>query len=128
MVMADHLPSGQQWFDRSIALSEKNRDTPSSLIYTNFISALKNSGQLRAALPYLEWVREQYQSLYNTDATFLTLRGVPFFVSFMEQSASIVDAVMDKNQARAWYASMLPHIDQHGQDELTAWLAQRAHA
>jgi len=126
--MAGRLAKGEEWIARTIALNEETRDVTSILIRTNFISALKNSGQLRAALPYLEWVKHLYQSLHVTDATFLTVRGVPFFNSFLEQSAPIVDASMDAAQAHAWYAGMLPHLDQDGQQELKAWLAQRAPA
>lgn len=127
-VMAGELAKGEQWFARSLEINEQTGDTPLINSYTNFISALHQSGQLRAALPYLEWVREIYQNLHITDATFLTLRGVPFFGSFLDKSAPIVAATMDEGQARSWYSAMLPHIDKDGQDELNAWMAQRGYA
>ena len=127
-VMAGDLDKGEQWFAKALEVNEKTGDTPQIHSYTNFISALDMSGQHRAALPYLEWVREIYQNLHITDATFLTLRGVPFFGSFLDKSAPIVSASMDAGQASAWYSAMLPHIDQDGQDELNAWMAQRGYA
>lgn len=127
-VMAGELAKGEQWFAKALEVNERTGDTPQIHSYTNFISALDMSGQQRAALPYLEWVREIYQNLHITDATFLTLRGVPFFGSFLDKSAPIVAASMDAGQASAWYSAMLPHIDQDGQDELNAWMAQRGYA
>lgn len=128
LVMANELAKGEQWFAKALEVNEQTADTPQIHSYTNFISALDMSGQHRAALPYLEWVREIYQNLHITDATFLTLRGVPFFGSFLDKSAPIVAASMDAGQASAWYSAMLPHIDQDGQDELNAWMAQRGYA
>lgn len=125
-VMAGELAEGEEWIEKTKQVNEDTGDVTSILIHTNFISALKRSGYLRAALPYLEWVKQVYEAAHSTDSTFLTLRGVPFFESFLEQSAAIVDASMDRAQAHAWYASMLPHLDQDGQDALNAWLAKRA--
>ena len=128
LAMAGQLANGEEWFAKARDLNEGDASTPPVLMYISFITALKNSGNVRAALPYLAWVKALYQELHITDATFLTLRGVPFFVSFLEQSAPIVDASMDAGQAKAWYQAMLPHIDQDGQDQLNAWLGQRAYA
>ena len=125
-VMAGELAQGEQWLETAKEVNEETEDVTSILIHTNFISALKRAGYLIAALPYLEWIKQVYEAAHCTDATFLTLRGVPFFESFLEQSAPIVDAAMDGEQAHAWYAAMLPHIDQDGQETLNAWLGQRA--
>jgi hypothetical protein len=127
LVMAGELAKGEQWFDNSLEISEEIADTALVHSYTNFISALQLSGNLKAALPYLEWLKQVYQGLTVTDPTFLTLRGVPFFISFLDKSAPTIEAAMDGAQARAWYSSMLPHIDQDGQDTLNAWLEQRAY-
>lgn len=125
-VMAGELAEGEEWIEKTKKINEETGDITSILIHTNFISALKRGGYLRAALPYLEWVKQAYETLHSTDGTFLTVRGVPFFESFLDQSEAIVDASLDRAQANAWYASMLAHIDQDGQDVLNAWLAQRA--
>jgi hypothetical protein len=126
--MAGQLAQAEEWFARAKALNEQEPGMPAVLMYTSFITALKNGDNLRAALPYLAWMRDLYQNLHTTDSTFLTLRGVPFFESFLEQSAPIVEASLSAEKARAWYESMLPHLDQDGRDQLTAWLAQRAPA
>lgn len=127
-VMAGDLAKGEQWFAKTVEVNTQTNDTPLISSYTNFVSALDQSGQHRAALPYLEWIREIYQQLHITDGTFLTLRGVPFFGSFLDKSAPIVAASMDAAQARSWYAGMLAHIDQDGQDTLNAWMAGRGYA
>ena len=125
-VMDGAVARGEQWFAKALEVNDTTGDTPQIHSYANFITALQMAGQLRAALPYLEWVRQVYQDLHITDATFLTLRGVPFFISFLDKSAPSVDASMDAAQAHAWYGAMLAHIDQDGQQTLNAWLAQRA--
>ena len=125
-VMAGALAQGERWFATAKAVNQETGDVSSILLHTNFISALKQAGFMTAALPYMEWVKQVYEAAHSTDATFLTLRGVPFFESFLDQSAPVVDAAMSGAQANAWYASMLAHIDQDGQDTLNAWLGQRA--
>ncbi len=124
-VMAGELAEGEEWIVTTHKANDASRDIDPFMIHTSFITALKKSGYLRAALPYLDWVKQAYETLHSTDATFLTLRHAPFFESFLEQSESIVEASMDRAQAHAWYASMLPHLDQSGQDAVTAWLARR---
>ncbi len=125
-VMAGELAEGEEWIEKTKTVNQQTADISPILIHTNFVSALKNSGYLRAALPYLEWVKQMYERAHKTDPTYLTLRGLPFFESFLDQSAPIVDASLDRAQAHAWYASMLPHLDQSGQDAIHAWLERRA--
>lgn len=125
MVMAGYLSEGEEWFAKTATLNKQTADITPVLMHTNFITALKSSGYLRAAMPYLEWVKSLYQSLHRTDPTFLTMHGVPFLESFIEQSAAVVDASMDKAQAHAWYASMLPHLDQAGQATLGSYLKDK---
>jgi hypothetical protein len=125
-VMAGELADGEEWVEQAKKLSAASADVGAFLIHTNFITALKQNGYLRAAMPYLDWVKQGYETLHSTDATFLTMQDVPFFEVFLEQSETIVDASMDRAQAHAWYASMLPHIDQGGQALLEAWLGRRS--
>lgn len=124
-IMAGRLEEGEKWMRSTLALNRDTPELPAIQVYTTFITALKQRGYLRQAMPYLEAVKEIYEQLHLTDPTFLTLRGVPFFISFLEQSAPVVDASMDAAQARAWYQSMLPHLDPPGRDELKAWLLER---
>lgn len=125
-VMAGRLDDGELWIRTAITMNRRDPEISSMLIYTSYITALKNRGHLRQAMAYLEPVKEMYEQLHITDPTFLTLRGVPFFISFLEQSAPVVDASMHACQARNWYQTMLPHLDQPGRSELKGWLAERS--
>ena len=117
---------GRDWVARARALNLTSREMPDLQIVTNFITALTRSGHLEQALPYLDEVREVYVGLHNTDPSFLHTRHVPFFGVFLEHSAPVVRTVLGEERGHAWYASMLPHLDQQGQDALSAWLAQHA--
>lgn len=124
-VMAGRLDDGERWIRTAIAMNRRDPEVAAMLLYTSYITALKNRGHLRQAMPYLEPVKEMYEQLHSTDPTFLTLRGMPFLISFLEQSAPVVDASMHACQACSWYKTMLPHLDQPGRSELKGWLAER---
>lgn len=125
-VMAGRLDDGELWIRTAIAMNRRDPEVAAMLIYTSYITALKNRGHLRQAMPYLEPVKEMYEQLHGTDPTFLALRGMPFLISFLEQSAPVVDASMHACQACNWYQTMLPHLDQAGRSELKGWLAERS--
>ncbi len=122
-VMAGNVAQGQQWAETATRLNATSHDVPWMLINTNFITALKNSGNAKLALPYLVEVKELYENLHNTDPTFLTLQGMPLLASFLSNSREIVTSALSGKEARCWYESMVPHIDQDGRKELTGWLA-----
>ncbi len=123
-VMAGQLSEGEEWMRKTTAMSHGAGQL--FHFHTSYITALKSSGYVPAAMPYLQAVKEVYESLHSTDPTTLTMRGVPFFESFLAQSEAIVDASMDPAQAAAWYASMAPHVDENGQAALHALLERRA--
>lgn len=120
--MAGELARGESWLDRAFAINGASQEMPGIAMETNFISALTQSGNPQAALPYLERLKDVYMALGITDPTFLFLRHVPRFDMFLEQSVKILDAGMDAEQKRDWYASMLPHLDDDGKTMLTAWM------
>lgn len=115
---------GRDWVARARALNLTSREMPDLQIVTNFITALTRSGHLEQALPYLDEVRQVYVGLHNTDPGFLHTRHVPFFDVFLEHSAPVVRTVLGEERGHAWYASMLPHLDQRGQNHLNTWLTQ----
>jgi hypothetical protein len=125
-IMAGRTEDGEQWMRATIDMNALHSELPPIQIYTRFIATLKQRGLLREALPYLDPMREIYEQLHITDPSYLSERGVPYFISFLEQSAPIVEASMDAVQARHWYCAMLPHLDQAGREELQAWLAERS--
>lgn len=120
--MAGNVAQGEQWYGTAGKLNAISPDIPWMLIKTNFITALKNSGNAKPALRYLEEVKGIYEELHNTDPTFLALQGVPQFASLLDHSREIVASALQKNQIPQWYESMIPYIDADGKTELTNWL------
>jgi hypothetical protein len=88
----------------------------------NFITALKDSGNAKLALPYLEEVKGIYEDLHHTDPTFLALRRVPQFAAFLDHSRDIVTNVLQKTEVTQWYEAMISHLDADGITELNDWL------
>ena len=122
-IMAGQLAQGIHWGERACALNASLREVPAISIVTNLVSALTAAGQLEAALPYLDQIKAFYTELHVTDPTFLFVRQMPLFHVFLEKSGVVVKEVLDPDESRAWYVSMLPHLDERGQAELNAWLA-----
>lgn len=121
-VMAGNVAQGEQWMLTAGTLNKTTGDVPWMLIQTNFITALKNSGNVERALPYLQKVKAIYEELHITDPTFLYLRGVPQFCVFLQNSREIVTSALSKSAATQWYESMMPNIDSNGQEELSRWI------
>jgi hypothetical protein len=121
-VMTGDVAGGVAWIAKALEMNAESHEVPGLLIHTNFITALTNSGQHNAALPYLDDVKQLYVNLGVTDPTFLYVRRVPLFNEFLDNSAPVIRAALNPEQGRAWYASMLPHLDDSGKTELSAWL------
>jgi tetratricopeptide (TPR) repeat protein len=121
-VMAGNVAQGEQWMRTAARLTKTSGDVPWMVVQTNFITALKNSGNAQLALPYLQEVKAIYEDLHITEPTFLFLRGVPQFSSFLDSSRGVVTSALSKNEATQWFESMFPHIDASGQTELRVWL------
>jgi hypothetical protein len=121
-VMAGDVPRGVIWVAKSLEMNSASRELPGLLIQTNFVTALTQCGHMEAALPYLDEIKQTYASLGLTDPTFLYAQRVPFFSAFLDNSAPVIRAALGPEQGRAWYTSMLPHLDDNGRTELCAWL------
>jgi hypothetical protein len=124
--MAGDVASGKEWVARALQMNANDRTVPGLTILTTYLTALRQTGHMKAAFPYLEQVKASYEGLGTTDSHFLWSRGVPFFETFLEKSESVVRAVLDPEQARTWYASMLPHLDESGRAQVTEWLGRWA--
>jgi hypothetical protein len=121
-VMAGNVEMGEKWVAKALELNSVDRTVPGLMVLTSYLTALTRAGQMKLAFPYLEELKKCYESLQITDSHFLSTRGVPFFETFLEKSAVIVREALDPEQGRAWYASMLPHLDANGCAELSAFL------
>lgn len=122
-IMAGAITQAQEWIGRARTLNASTQEMPAVTMLTNVISALTAAQQFEAALFYLGQLRDFYTALQVTDPTFLFAHRMPMFHMFLEKSGAVVNRVLDRDASRAWYAAMLPHLDERGQAELTDWLA-----
>lgn len=121
-VMTGEVAQGLEWMERARALNKTSQEMPDIAILTNMLSALSAANHADVALPLLEQLRDVYTGIHVTDPTFLFGHRLPLFHVFLEKSWAIVAKVLDEDAGRAWYASMLPHLDERGKAELTDWL------
>lgn len=121
-VMAGMLAHGVAWIERAAAVNGRTRELPILQLWIGFVTALGRAGQERAALPYLDRIRQVYAELGTTDATVLYARRIAFFSAFLDNTRPLVRAALDDEQGRRWYAALLPSLDANGRQELTAWL------
>lgn len=121
-VMAGATAQGVEWIEQAAALNLRSRELPMLQVWIGFVTALGRTGQERAALPYLEKIRQVYAELGTTDATVLYAQRIPFFGAFLDNTRPLVRAALDDEQGRRWYASLLPSLDDRGRQELNAWL------
>ncbi|WP_229435165.1 hypothetical protein [Massilia sp. IC2-278] len=121
-VMAGATAQGVDWVEQAAALNLRSRELPMLQVWIGFVTALGRTGQERAALPYLEKIRQVYAELGTTDATVLYAQRIPFFGAFLDNTRPLVRAALDDEQGRRWYASLLPSLDDRGRQELNAWL------
>jgi hypothetical protein len=125
-VMTQDLEQAAEWIEKAHTINKSSRELPSSTIITNMLSALTAANQHAAALPYLEELKSFYTHLHVTDPTFLFGHRMPLFHVFLEKSGEIVDKALNAEEGRAWYAAMLPHLDERGKAELTSWLDEES--
>ena len=123
-VMIGETSRGEEWIAWARERNADSHEIPDTQIVTSFISALTQSGQPARAMPYLDAMRRLYSGPAGTDPTVLFVRRVPLFGIFLQNSLPIVRAVLDDEKGRAWYATMLPHLDQEGKETLNTWLAK----
>jgi hypothetical protein len=120
--MAGDVTRGEEWIAMARQMNAASHEIPEISILTTFVSALTQCGQMKAALPYLDEIKNFYVSLGVTDSTYLYTRGVPFFGGFLLNSAAAIRSALGFEQGEAWYRSMLPHLDESGREELSTWL------
>jgi tetratricopeptide (TPR) repeat protein len=121
-VMLEKTEDGEQWLLQARELNASTGEVPDMSITTSYITALSRSGRHAAALPYLEEIKKVYEEVSITDPTYLSMRQLPSFDAFLNNSAEILSVVLSAEQGHAWYSSMLPHLDERGKSELNDWL------
>ena len=125
LVMCRELESGILWAERARRLNAASGDVPGVTLETSFLTALTQAGYMEAAMPYLDAIKKYYLAVGITDPTVLFAKRLHRFDVFLDKSATVVRANLDTQQEQVWYASMLPHLDNRGQTELSAWMDAR---
>ncbi|MDR2219531.1 MAG: hypothetical protein LBE24_03015 [Methylobacillus sp.] len=122
-VMCHEIDRGEAWLQKYHEINEKSGEMPVIAAYLNFTSAFEQAGHPERAMPYLTWIRDVYAHLNITDDTFLYMRGVPFFSSFLEKSLPYLKASMNLESGIAWYRELEGKLDEAGEQTLRAWIA-----
>ncbi|WP_353254633.1 hypothetical protein [Burkholderia anthina] len=123
-VMCGEVARGEAWMEKAAEVNHDTHEQSDVAARVNFISALMQSGHVREALPHLAWVRDVYGHVRITDSTFLYMRGIPFFSSFLENSLEILKATQPADAIVSWYGELKGKLDEEGEAQLAAWVGQ----
>ncbi|KAG8153303.1 hypothetical protein [Burkholderia catarinensis] len=123
-VMCGEVERGEAWMQKAAEVNHDTHEQSDVAARVNFISALMQSGHLREALPHLAWVRDVYGHVRITDSTFLYMRGIPFFPSFLEKSLEILKATQSADAIAPWYGELEGKLDEEGEAQLAAWVGR----
>jgi tetratricopeptide (TPR) repeat protein len=81
----------------------------------NYLSSLDRGGNPDVAFKYLDELASFYCKLGITDSTFLHIRKMPPFDTFLEQSLLLVRKVKDEDALTTWYRNIYMAVDEQGQ-------------
>ena len=123
-VMCGEVERGEAWMQKAAQVNHETREQSDVAACVNFISALMQSGHLHEALPHLAWMRDVYGQVRITDSTFLYMRGIPFFPTFLEKSLEVLKATQPADAIASWYGVLTGRLDEEGEAQLTAWVGQ----
>ncbi|MBM2770936.1 hypothetical protein [Burkholderia anthina] len=123
-VMCDEVARGEAWMEKAAEVNHDTHEQSDVAARVNFISALMQSGHMREALPHLAWVRDVYGHVRITDSTFLYMRGIPFFSSFLENSFEILKVTQPADAIAPWYGELKGKLDEEGEAQLAAWVGR----
>ena len=125
-VMCGELDRGEAWLMKFDEINEQTHELSSVTARVQFISALKQSGHMAEAMPYLVWLRDVYAHIHITDSHFLYMRGIPFFTSFLENSLPILKANLSDEAIVEWFGALSGQLDEDGEAQLGQWLQSLA--
>lgn len=121
-VMCGEVARGEAWLQKAHEINQQTEETSSARFLVSFIAALQQSGHLAEALPHLAVLRDLYGQLSITDSTFLYLRGLPFFSTFLQNSLPTLEALQPRETVLAWYGELRGRLDEDGEAQLAAWM------
>lgn len=121
-VMCGELDRGEAWLHKFDEINEQTHELSSVTARTNFISALTQVGHMIESLPHLTWMRGVYAHVRVTDDHFLYVRGIPFFLIFLEKSLFVLEACMPSDAIVEWYRELSGRLDEEGEIQLEEWI------
>ncbi|QNB15024.1 hypothetical protein [Paraburkholderia tropica] len=123
-VMCGEVERGEAWLTKSMQVNQETHEQSDVSARTNFLSALVQRGYLSEALPHITWMRDAYAHLHITDSTFLYMRGVPFFETFLEKSLPILEGSLSREDVVNWYRELKGKLDESGEAQLADWIGK----
>ncbi len=105
---------------KTLDLSENNlsKDSiPIPYIYFYYMQALRDVKEYEKAFEQLEKMKKIYSKFVITDATFLYLRGVPFFEGTLEAGKEILENIQ-KDKAVKFIEELRKNVDEEGRESL----------
>jgi hypothetical protein len=90
-------------------------DLPTPQVFYYYMLALRDVKEYQKAFVQLEKLKDIYCKLVITDATFLYIRGVPFFEDAISAGKEILENI-DKDQAQKFLAELHGRLDDEGKD------------
>jgi tetratricopeptide (TPR) repeat protein len=124
--MLHDIEAAEQAFAHALEFSQREHQegpSPAPMMHVNYASALQRAGRADMAAVHMEQLRDWYIALHITDTTFLYLRGMPFFSTFLENGLPIVRQVLDGPELEGWLNVLHNGIDQEGREQLQAYRA-----
>ncbi|MBN3812764.1 hypothetical protein G3N97_27205 [Paraburkholderia sp. Ac-20347] len=123
-VMCGEVERGEAWLMKSMQVNQETHEQSDVSARTNFLSALIQRGYLSEALPHITWIRDAYAHLQITDSTFLYMRGVPFFETFLEKSLPVLEGSLSRDDVVNWYSELKGKLDESGEAQLADWIGK----
>lgn len=118
------VANAERWFDAAIErVHGEHREgarRPAPMMVANFVTALHRGGNSRAAFERLRVLAGWYASMRVNDSHYVYMRGMPFFSTFVKESAPIVRSVAGEVDIQSWYGSIYGAVDEEGQALLVA--------
>lgn len=90
-------------------------DLPIPQVFYYYMLALRDVKEYQKAFTQLEKLKDIYCKLVITDATFLYIRGVPFFEDTISNGKEILEHI-DKDAAQKFLAELHGRLDDEGKD------------
>lgn len=123
--LAGKIAQGRTAFAKAVELQKESGYVclpPLLSMRYQYAWALSEQKQYGLALDQIEPIKEAYEQLHGTDATFLYVRRVPMFDNTVELAFRILRGLGDRDNGRAWIRSLSGKVDEDGKRYLARCL------